>query len=284
MCVALAISACSGTPEYQQTSDPNGAPQTTVQPLASTTPNAPAQISAPAARTSALTASPPRPGSTPRPAGPSENEIRAKAASWKNVPYRDDGTTRKGISNAALVAAIVKDAFAIQLPARVDDQMKTGKLVERKDLQAGDLVFFEGKGVGPFRSRSVGLFLGRGDVALAKKDLGVATVRLSDDPWASSFKTARRVSTPASADAPEFDVAAYGGNRDALLRDVAKAWVGTLYKQGGTTFEGIGNDEFVRSIYEAFNDDDLDGRPQQWAVDGPWGEKGRPEAGRHHPL
>jgi cell wall-associated NlpC family hydrolase len=209
-----------------------------------------------------------RPAPPIRPAGPSESEIRSKAASWKGVPFRDDGKTRKGIGNPELVRAIVKDAFNVDVPGEIDDQMRTGKLVERKDLQAGDLVFFEGKGFGPFKSRSVGLFIGRGEVVLAKKDVGVTTVRLSDEPWSSSYKTARRASVPPTADAPSFDVASYGGKRDALLRDVAKAWVGTLYRQGGTTFEGIGNDEFVRSIYEAINDDDLAGKPQQWATMG----------------
>ena len=273
LCAALWTVACSTSSEKPAVPDAtvpsssipgssatSTAPQTNARAVLNSTA---APVGSPALPAKSSVA--PLPAPAVRPAGPSESEIRAKAASWKSVPYRDDGTTRKGIGNPGLVRELVKDAFNVDLPARVDDQMRTGKLVERKDLQAGDLVFFEGKGIGPFRSRSVGLFLGRGDVALAKKDLGVATVRLSDEPWTSSYKTARRASTPSSADAPTFDVGAYGGNRDALLKDVAKAWVGTLYKQGGTTFEGIGNDEFVRSIYEAINDDELDGKPQQWS-------------------
>lgn len=228
----------------------------------------PGVASTPVAAPSTPAPLPSRPAPPIRPAGPSESEIRAKAAAWKGVPYRDDGTTRKGIGNAGLVKAIVKDAFGVDVPGKLDEQMRTGKLVERKDLQAGDLVFFEGKGFGPFHARTVGFYVGRGDVVLAKKELGVATVKLADEPWNEQFKTARRASIPPTADAPSFDVAAYGGNRDALLRDVAKAWVGTLYKQGGTTFEGIGNDEFVRSIYEAINDDELSGKPGDWAKQG----------------
>ena len=194
--VALAISACSGSPEQQQASDPNGAPETTASPLASTTPNAPAQIAAPAARTSALPASPPRAAAAPRPVGPTENEIRAKAASWKDVPYRDDGTTRKGISNAALVAAIVKDAFAIELPARIDDQMKTGKLVDRKELQAGDLVFFRTKSMGPFfKSRHVGVYIGQGEFAQASGRLGVNVTPLNNRYWSKKYEGARRIKT-----------------------------------------------------------------------------------------
>ncbi len=194
----------------------------------------------------------------------SEREIRAEVATWRKVPYRDDGTTRKGIGNAGFTRAVAKQLFDVDLPARTDDQYRTGKLVERPDLQPGDLVFFEGKGVGPFRSRTVGMFVGRGEVALATRDLGVATVKLSARKWDDAYKTARRISSPATAEAPVIDAAAYGTNRAALLREVARAWVGTLYRQGGTTFEGIGNDEFVRSIYEAINDEELDGNPQRW--------------------
>lgn len=209
---------------------------------------------------------PPR-GGTPLPAAEaprvSERDVRAKAAAWKGAPYRENGTTRKGIGTAQLVEALSKELFGVDLPSKVDDQMRVGKLVARLDLAPGDLVFFEGKGIGPFRSRSVGMFLGQDELIVAAKERTVAIVRLSDDPWSGTFKTGRRIANLVN-EAPTFDVADYGANRDALLRDVAKAWVGTLYRQGGTTFDGIGNDEFVRSIYEAINDDELSGDPQRW--------------------
>lgn len=195
----------------------------------------------------------------------SERDVRARVAEWKGVPFRDNGSTKKGVGNAQFAEEVARQLFAIDLPSKADEQMKVGKLVERLDLQPGDLVFFEGKGIGPFRSKTVAVFLGRDDIALSVKDRGVITTKLSDDPWSATFKTGRRISQPISREAPAFNAATYGANRNALLRDVAKAWVGTLYKQGGTTFAGIGNDEFVRSIYEAINDDDLAGAPPQWA-------------------
>lgn len=193
----------------------------------------------------------------------SERDVRAKANAWKGAPYRENGKTRKGIGTPEFVEALAKDLFGVDLPSEVDQQMRTGKLVNRLDLVPGDLVFFEGRGFGPFRARSVALFLGHDEMALSLKDRGVVFVKLADDPWTGTFKTGRRISNP-SRQAPEFNAADYGANRTALLRDVAKAWVGTLYKQGGTTFDGIGNDEFVRSIYEAINDDELEGKPDQW--------------------
>lgn len=260
--VPSATAASSAAPPAQTTSGSTST-STVVTPrsgpgaasAAGRTSSAPSAASAPA---------PTQATAAPRP-GVSERDVRARVAAWKSVPYRENGSTKKGIGNAQFAEAVAKELFTIDLPSRADEQMKVGKLVERIDLQPGDLVFFEGKGIGPFRSRTVAVFLGRDDMALSVKERGVIVVKLSDDPWSGMFKTGRRISQPVSREAPEFNVANYGANRDALLRDVAKAWVGTLYKQGGTTFAGIGNDEFVRSIYEAINDDDLVGAPQQWA-------------------
>jgi len=57
-------------------------------------------------------------------------------------------------------------------------------------------------------------------------------------------------------------------HREALLREVAKAWSGTPYRNHGTTFEGIGNAEFVREVYGAAYDADLAGDPNRWRTMG----------------
>lgn len=206
-----------------------------------------------------------------------EELLRAEVNSWRKVPYKDNGTTRKGISNAGFVRAVYRNALEGDLPASHDQQLRTGKLVERNNLASGDLVFFEGKGVGPFRSHWVGLFLGHNQIALAEKGSGVTIQPLSGSVWGERFKTARRMSAePASA--PVFDASAYGSTQE-LLREVAKAWSGTLYKQNGTTFDGIGNDEFIRNIYEAIYDTELEGEPKQWALMGKSVRRNQLEAG-----
>lgn len=209
------------------------------------------------------------PAAAPRPTSAAvDSRLRAQVTAWKRVPYRDNGTTKSGIGNAGFTRALVQSVFDVSLPDKVDAQMRTGKLVDTKAVEPGDLVFFDGKGFGPFRSRSVGVALARGEAAIATKELGVTIIKLSDGRWRESLKAARRVSAPPSKDAPEIDAAAFGNNRNALLNEIAKAWVGTLYRQGGTTFEGIGNDEFIRSIYEAIYDAELEGEPKQWAARG----------------
>ena len=177
----------------------------------------------------------------------------------EEIAYRENGTTRNGIGNPGFVRAVLKGAFDVDIPSTLDQQMWYGKLVEKQALAPGDLVFFEGKGFGPFRSKSVGLFMGKNQVALATKSQGV--VIALDDPDLT-FKTARHIDPNITT--PTIDAAEFASNRTGLMREVAKAWAGTLYLQGGTTFDGIGNDEFVGSIYEAIYDTELEGTPKTW--------------------
>ena len=201
-----------------------------------------------------------------KPAVAAEPALRAELKNWKTTPYLENGTTRKGVDNDAFARALLKNALAIDIPANRDDQFRTGKQIEKENLAPGDLVFFETGGL--FKSKYVGVFLGKGDVAIALKDAGVTIVRLSDDRWGPMFKTGRHISTDPHATAPTFNAAEYGSNREALLRDIAKAWKGTLYLENGKTFNGIGNDEFVREVYGAINETELPGTPRMWATMG----------------
>ena len=259
--VGMAATACSSRSDV--------APQ----PSAGATPASTEAASAPVSAPPPVAAPPP-----PAPAPSPEERLRAEVRSWKSVPFRDNGTTRSGIGNAGFVRAVFQAAFGTTIPASYDEQYKTGKLVERAALVPGDLVFFEGQGFGPFRSHTVGVYLGHDEVALARKEDGVTVVTLSADRWATSYKTARRVpSGPAAA--PAFDVALYGNDRARLLREIAEAWTGTLYRAGGTTFAGIGNDEFVREVYGAVYETDLDGDPKTWATMGVAVARDKLEAG-----
>ncbi len=283
LCV-FALSGCSAgaaEPGGQPASTrANVTPAKTSSAVSGQVPAAPPAVEASPSRPPAAEASPPPASSRPSAAAapdPSdagqaktdpEEAIRTEVAAWKTAPYREDGTTRKGIGNSQFVAAVFEAVFGVKVPAKEDDQRDTGKLVIREDLQPGDLVFFESGGIGPFiKTKTVGLYVGHGDVALARDKVGVTIVRLADDKWDSSYKTARRVALNPVV-APTFDASTYGSNRGALLHDVAEAWSGTLYKENGTTFDGIGNDEFVREVYGAIYEADLEGTPKAWETMG----------------
>jgi cell wall-associated NlpC family hydrolase len=207
---------------------------------------------------------PPAPAAPAAPLPSPEQRLRTEFEKWKSTPFRQHGTSHEGIDGPGLVRAMVHNALGLDVPATYERQFRTGKLVERDALAPGDLVFFEGTGFGPFRARWVGLYLGKEEAALAHKDAGVTVVKLSDARWKAAFKTARRLPTDPNLKPPAFDVGKYGTNRAALLREIAEAWSGTLYRQNGTTFDGIGNHEFVREVYEAIHEEELTGNPSKW--------------------
>jgi cell wall-associated NlpC family hydrolase len=232
--------------------------------LAAACSSRPANQSPPGQSPAQAPAKAPTPVHVPTP----EEKLRAEVATWKSAPYVEGGTARTGVDQPGFVATVFKNVFGAAIPETQEEQIRTGKLVERTALAPGDLVFFDGKGFGPFRPHLVAIFVGHDEAAIAQKTVGVSVVKVTDPPWTSTYKTARRIGTSPSTGAPTFDAQAYGSNRGALLRDVAKAWSGTLYRAGGTTFDGIDNDEFVREVYSAVNDTDLDGTPKQWATMG----------------
>lgn len=193
--------------------------------------------------------------------------LAAVVKEWDGTPYLKSGTDRQGIAGPAFVQAVYAEVFEVDLPAGIGAQLKTGRLVHKTELAPGDLVFFEGKGFGPFKKRRVGLFLGDVRFATVDEELGVTVQELSAERWLTEFKTARRIPTDPDAARAEIEALAAksGGNRAELLWDIARAWKGTLYLKGGDSWEGIDNSGFVKAVYEAVHEVELDGSPKAWA-------------------
>src|SRR5580693_4362449 len=114
-----------------------------------------------------------------------EEKLRAEVATWKAAPYVDGGTSRTGVDQPAFVAAVFKDVFGGVIPATQEEQIRTGKLVERGALSPGDLVFLDGKGFGVFRPHLVAIYVGHDEIALAQKVVGVSIVKVTDPQWTS---------------------------------------------------------------------------------------------------
>ena len=114
------------------------------------------------------------------------------------TPYKLGGETKSGVDCSAFVRAMFSDVYSMQLPRTAEEQETLGSKVDRKDLQAGDLVFFRTKGMGPFfKSRHVGVYLGGGEFAQASGRLGVNITPLSNRYWSKKYEGARRIK-PAS--------------------------------------------------------------------------------------
>ncbi len=108
---------------------------------------------------------------------------------YKGVPYRYGGTTAKGFDCSGFTQKIFKEYFHYPLPRTTKAMMKTGKKITKKQLQAGDLVFFHPSR----RYYHVGIYVGNGAFIHASTSKGVIKSLLTNPYWKKKYIFSRRV-------------------------------------------------------------------------------------------
>ncbi len=135
----------------------------------------------------------PQPGINPAAVSPAaaESGWRALAMSLLGVPYQYGGQSRSGTDCSGLVIQVF-GPLGLNLPRQSAVQAQTGMMVEQRDLQPGDLLFFDTEGRGEVTH--VGIYLGDGQFINANSYGGeVAVNQLSDKYFAQRYLWARRV-------------------------------------------------------------------------------------------
>ena len=149
-------------------------------------------------------------------------EVVFRALSLLGVNYRFGGSTpASGLDCSGLVMYVFNEVTGLKLPRRSDDMSRVGGSIDRSELQAGDLVFFNTM---RFPFSHVGIFIGNGQFVHAPSS--GSTVRVESMNlayWQSRFNGARRLlpgesmeMTPSSALIVESDSA-------GLLRPIEAA-------------------------------------------------------------
>ncbi len=118
-----------------------------------------------------------------------EQAIRQEVRTWEGTPYVLGGQSRRGVDCSALVQAVYRSAFGLELPRTTEDQVREGRRVRKGRLQAGDLVFFRPSA----KTRHVGIYLSDGAFAHASTSQGVTVSQLGSAYWRTRYWTARRV-------------------------------------------------------------------------------------------
>jgi len=111
---------------------------------------------------------------------------------WVGTPYRLGGTNERGIDCSALIQNVYRDTFNMELPRTTRQQVKQGRQVDRSELQAGDLVFFNPPGP----SRHAGIYIGDGRFMHASSSRGVMISRLDNSYWKRYYWQSRRTLEP----------------------------------------------------------------------------------------
>lgn len=122
------------------------------------------------------------------------HRLMVEASNWLGTPYRNGGTTRKGVDCSGFTGCLYERVYHIKLSRSSQLQLNNDvrKRVRKKDLKQGDLVFFSYK-----KSRKrighVGVYLKEGKFIHASSSKGVRIDRLDDDYWNRYWVTGGRV-------------------------------------------------------------------------------------------
>ena len=120
------------------------------------------------------------------------SEVVLYALGLLNTGYRFGGKNpESGLDCSGMTAYIFHEALGMNLPHNAAQQARLGKEVTVKELQPGDLVFFNtsGKGIS-----HVGLYIGENRFVHAPATNGRIRIALLNNPWFSQrYETARRL-------------------------------------------------------------------------------------------
>lgn len=113
-----------------------------------------------------------------------ENKLHSVVKSWMGAPYKFGGNTRQGIDCSGLVFQLYKDVYNKVTPRTSKSLYEAATKISEKELQEGDLVFFniDGKGIS-----HVGIYIGEDKFVHASSRKGVVLSLLSEDYYKKHF-------------------------------------------------------------------------------------------------
>lgn len=119
-----------------------------------------------------------------------KKELKKEIAVWLGTPYRYGGVSKKGVDCSGLVNAIFLEVYEKKIPRSSKEIYAACKHIKTKDLQEGDLVFFNftGKGIS-----HVGLYLSEGKYVHASSTNGVVISDLDNEYTKKRYVGAGRV-------------------------------------------------------------------------------------------
>jgi|GEM_PF-1769100 len=147
-------------------------------------------------------------------------DLLLQAMSLLGVAYRFGGNSPvSGLDCSGFIRYVFQKSLKVNLPRTSAEMAHTGKPVDKSELVAGDLVFFNTRG---FANSHVGMYMGNGKFIHAPRTgRNIEVASLSQSYWVSHYNGARRVNRSNAALASVDDAA--DSNADDAASSSAKA-------------------------------------------------------------
>jgi lipoprotein Spr len=130
---------------------------------------------------------------TPVPVKRPKQSIRHKLlnqySAWKGVPYRYGGLSKQGIDCSGFVFLTFKQQLDIHIPRTTAKQSQSGRSIDYRDIQTGDLLFFKTD----VKVRHVGIYVGDQQFIHASTSQGVMLSDINNPYWQRHFWKAKRL-------------------------------------------------------------------------------------------
>lgn len=124
------------------------------------------------------------------PKGINRDALLLDAVSFLGVPYKYGGNSKEGVDCSGLTCNVYESAVRKKLPRSAKEQYQTGTSVDKKELQFGDLVFFNTTGRNPSH---VGIYIEDDLFVHASVVSGVTISSLESTYYKNRFIGARRI-------------------------------------------------------------------------------------------
>lgn len=122
-------------------------------------------------------------------------QLPAKAAGihgfyrqWHGTPYRLGGMSKSGVDCSGFATLLYQNVFQQTIPRTTAQQISNGDVINRSQLQYGDLVFFKTSK----KVRHVGVYVGNQEFVHASTSKGVMKSRLDNPYWKKTYIASRR--------------------------------------------------------------------------------------------
>lgn len=168
------------------------------------------------------------------------NPIVEKAMDLLGTPYNPEGKSpTEGFNTTNFVRYVFKDILDIQLSVFSDRIYEIGESISKEELQAGDLVFFQGSSLIP------GIYKGNGIFIVQTITEGVAERDIESEYWSDIYVGAKRLT---EADIYYSQPENYKEHENLVIREAMK-YIETPYLLGGETIDGFDCSYLVQTVF-----------------------------------